>query len=598
MRLFFLCILLGAGIQAFAQSPVHYHLDLSNVQQHELGVTITFPALPDEALQLQMPAASPGRYAEHAFAKNVYNLMATDQNGDTLTVYRSDVDRWEVVGHEGYAKVHYTLFANRADGTYSGVDNRKVHLNMPATFVYGNAMEDRPVQLTWDPTQKPGWEVATQLEKIDEATFLAPNYYYFYDSPTFIGPIDWRRWTTTSDGKEYTIELAMIHEGTDAELNAYAEWVKAIVEEQKAVYGGLPDFDFGRYTFLCAYNPWVSGDGMEHRNSTICSSSGNLAENADRLIGTISHEFFHAWNVERIRPADLEPFDFTKANMSDALWFAEGFTSYYDDLVLKRADIISADEYVEGLAGTINYVYNSPGRRYRNPVEMSRQAPFVDAASSIDPTNFSNTFISYYSYGAVLGLMLDLELRIRFSEVSLDTYMQYLWRHFGRSEVPYTITDLRLALEEVTGDAAFAKSFFNRHIYDAQLIDLPERLRSFGVDMQRAYPDASDFKGISFDSLARGWQLMSTILVNHSLYPAGVQQGDVVLTLDGRPLTNASIWESLETGSTHTITYMQNGKKEQGNFTVLPNRVWGLKRSKNRADDINARQVRWLGSKR
>ena len=104
------------------------------------------------------------------------------------------------------------------------------------------------------------------------------------------------------------------------------EWVKQIVNEQASIYGEFPEFDFNRYTFLLSYNPWIFGDGMEHRNSTVCSSKRNLADNAHRLIGTISHEFFHAWNVERIRPKTLEPFNFDKANMSDALWFAEGFT--------------------------------------------------------------------------------------------------------------------------------------------------------------------------------------------------------------------------------------------------------------------------------
>jgi len=597
LRWLLIWIVLGISVQGFAQLPIVYQLDLSNIHHHELGVSVIFSALPDDALRLHMPTASPGRYARHAFAKNIYDLVATNENGDTLNTYRTGIDTWEVTGHQGYAQVQYTLFANRADGTYSGVDNRKVHLNMPATFLYGNAMEDRPVHLTWNPTQKKGWEVATQLEQLDEATFRAPNYYYFYDSPTFIGPINWRRWTSTSNQKEYTIEVAMIHEGTETDLDAYAKWVKAIVEEQKAVYGSLPDFDFGRYTFLCAYNPWVAGDGMEHRNSTICSSSGNLADNASRLIGTISHEFFHAWNVERIRPADLEPFNFTKANMSDALWFAEGFTSYYDDLVLKRAGIISADEYITGLTGTINYVFNSPGRLHRNPVQMSRQAPFVDAAASIDPNNFGNTFISYYSYGAVLGLMLDLELRTRFDGITLDDYMQYLWTHYGQPEVPYTITDLRRALGEVTGDEAFAKNFFNRHIYDAQLTDLPERLSPFGIVMEKAYPDASDFRGMHLDSLASGWKINRTIPENHSLYAAGLERGDIILRLDGIRLSGDSVWETLVVGSTHSVTYLQNGKEERGTFTVLPNRVWILRGSEDLTEEMAGRQSAWLSSK-
>ncbi len=143
---------------------------------------------------------------------------------------------------------------------------------------------------------------------------------------------------------------------------------------------------------------------MEHRNSTIVTSTRSLADGADRNIGTVSHEFFHCWNVERIRPQSLEPFNFEDANMSGELWFAEGFTSYYDDLTLTRAGLIAQEDYIKGLTGTFNYVWNSPGRQFFNPIEMSYQAPFVDAARSVDDINRDNTFISYYSYGSMLGL--------------------------------------------------------------------------------------------------------------------------------------------------------------------------------------------------
>ena len=179
----------------------------------------------------------------------------------------------------------------------------------------------------------------------------------------------------------------------ESELDDYTKWVQDIVEEQKAIYGELPAFDFGKYTFLCSYNPWVYGDGMEHRNSTICSSKGNLYRHRVQLIGTISHEFFHAWNVERIRPKSLQPFAYDKANMSGELWFAEGFTSYYTGLVLCRAGIRAPESFVRGLSNNINYITNYTGRKYRTPIQMSQHAPYVDAANSNDPNNFNNTYV-------------------------------------------------------------------------------------------------------------------------------------------------------------------------------------------------------------
>ena len=348
---------------------IRYSVDISNAQRHELDISVTFPAVPPGVFTIKMPQASPGRYAQHNFAKNVYDLQAYSSTGDTLAVHPAGIAEWQIAGHDGAVRLEYTLFANDGDGTYSGVDDRKLHLNMPATFLYGEGLNDRPILIDFGNGQRRDeWEVASQLVPVNgEDRFrAAPNYYYFYDSPTLVGEMMRTDWTVTNpNGETQTIELAMMHEGSQEAFDEYVEWAKAIVLEQQKIFGELPRFDFGRYTFLCSYNPYISGDGMEHRNSTICSAPFGLEDRAKRLIGTLSHEFFHCWNVERIRPASLEPFEFDHANRSGELWFAEGFTSYFDDLVLTRAGIITPEEYADNLTGQLNYVLNSPGRDHR-----------------------------------------------------------------------------------------------------------------------------------------------------------------------------------------------------------------------------------------
>ena len=567
MRLLLLSTLTFISATLFAQDPIRYHVNLDNVQHHEIDITIDFPSLPQKALVVHMPTASPGRYAIHNFAKNVYDVKAMDSEGKSLAVYKKLADEWEIAGHDGHVTLQYTLFANRADGTYAGIDNRKVHMNMPATYAYGKEMPKRPVEITFDLSKRPNWKIATQLKKLADNKFYAPDYYYFFDSPTIIGDIDFRSFKSTSNGKEYTIEVAMDHEGTDKELDQYTDWVQKIVEEQKAVYGSLPDYDYGKYTFLCMYNPWVSGDGMEHRNSTVCTSKGNLAQNAKGVIGTVSHEFFHCWNVERIRPQSLEPFDFDKANMSGELWFAEGFTSYYTRLTLVRAGIITPEEYVGGLAGTINYVTNSPGRKYRNPIQMSQHAPFVDAAKSIDPNNYGNTFVSYYSYGSYLGLALDLTLRSKFEEVSLDDLMRYMWEHFGKTEIPYQIPDIEKALAAITKDAAFAKSFFAQYIYQSNLPDLQGLLKEFGVQLQLDKIGKAANVRVSYGK--DGATVKSTISQNHSFYAAGINNGDKILTINGTlPTEENGLLTNLKIGQTYTLKYIQNGLEETGSFVA------------------------------
>jgi len=592
-RLILLSTLIFISATLFAQDPIRYQVNLDNVQHHEINITIDFPSLPQKALVVHMPTASPGRYAIHNFAKNVYDVKATDSEGNQLAVYKKLADEWEIAGHDGHVTFQYTLFANRADGTYAGIDNRKVHMNMPATFAYGKEMPKRPVEITFDLSKRPDWKVATQLKKLTDNKFYAPDYYYFFDSPTIIGDIDFRSFKSMSNGKEYTIEVAMDHEGTDEELDKYTDWVQKVVEEQKAVYGSLPDYDYGKYTFLCMYNPWVSGDGMEHRNSTVCTSKGSLAQNAKGVIGTVSHEFFHCWNVERIRPQSLEPFDFDKANMSGELWFAEGFTSYYTRLTLVRAGIITPEEYVGGLAGTINYVTNAPGRKYRNPIQMSQHAPFVDAAKSIDPNNYGNTFVSYYSYGSYLGLALDLTLRSKFEKVNLDDLMRYMWEHFGKAEIPYQIPDIEKALGAITNDAAFAKSFFAQYIYQSDLPDLQGLLKQFGVKLQ--LENIGKAAGVRVSYGEDGATVKSNISQNHPLYAAGINKDDKILAVDGvLPTEDNGLLADLKIGQTYTLKYIQNGLEETGNFVAMQDPSLTISLSENIGKVMEGKRNKWL----
>ena len=166
------------------------------------------------------------------------------------------------------------------------------------------------------------------------------------DSPTEVSAFSVRTFTIADAPRAPVIRLAVHHTGTDAELDAFARDVERIVREAGRVYGEFPAFDGNTYTFIADYTPWANGDGMEHRNSTIVTSQASIRSNRLGLLDTISHEFFHAWNVERIRPRSLEPFNFEDANMSGELWLAEGFTSYYGPLVMLRAGLSETEDFI------------------------------------------------------------------------------------------------------------------------------------------------------------------------------------------------------------------------------------------------------------
>ena len=337
-------------VLAAAGQTNSYKISFENAVHHEAVIEATFPKLTMDTVSFRMSRTSPGRYALHEFAKNVYGFKATDSKGNPLRVHRPNPYEWKVTGHDGTINISYILFANRGGGTYAQIDETHAHLNIPATFMFVSDLKNRKIEVEFDVREDLNWKVATQLPLVSGTTYMAPNLYYFMDSPTEIS--DFTLKSFEIDGQ--TVQLALHHNGTEEEANQYFEKVKKTVLEQKKVYGELPEFDYGTYTFLACYIPNASGDGMEHRNSTILTSTRSLADGGMKgNIGTVSHEFFHAWNVERIRPKSLEPFDFEAADMSGALWFAEGFTSYYTNLILCRAGLISPKEYVEGLTGDL-----------------------------------------------------------------------------------------------------------------------------------------------------------------------------------------------------------------------------------------------------
>ena len=226
---------------------------------------------------------------------------------------------------------------------------------------------------------------------------------------------------------------------------------------------------------------------MEHRNSTILTGSASLGAQDQMLemLSTAAHEFFHSWNVERIRPRSLEPFKLDAPNPSGELWFAEGFTSYYERLVMQRSGLWNVSRLASRIGDMLDTVIRSPARKYRSAEEVSRLAQFVDQASWSDPTNLDNTFLSYYTWGAAIGLGLDLSLRTRTDhKVTLDHYMRRLWQDYGRPEAtaegrvarPYTINDLRDVLEEVSTDPEFANDFFDRYIQGRDVVDYQQLL--------------------------------------------------------------------------------------------------------------------------
>jgi predicted metalloprotease with PDZ domain len=543
-------LVLTLSASAFAQSPVTYRLSFPELEHHWMQVEIRFADVPTGTLQIHMSRSSPGRYAIHEFAKNVYDVEIDDGSGRALIVDRPNTSEWDVPAQSGTVRVRYRVFGNQTDGTYLGLDTTHAHINIPAALMWAHGLEDREARITFDLPAGKNWKVATELHPTgDPHTFAAANLGYLIDSPTELSNFVLRTFQVEqrpgSTVKE-TFRLALHHNGTDREADRLAADLERIVREESAVFGELPAYEGGTYTFIADYLPDALRDGMEHRNSAFLTSPGALRVPDERfdIVSTAAHEFFHCWNVKRIRPKSLEPFNLETANASGELWLAEGFTSYYEALVLQRTGLATTAQTAETLGRALDAVIRSAGRRHRSAEEMSRMAPFVDPAVGDDQTNFDNTYLSYYTWGTAIALGLDLSLRERSEgKITLDDFMRELWRQYGRAPGvegrvphPYTMQDLRDTLAAVSGERTFADDFFDRYVQGRDVVDYKTLLGRAGMLLKKRNPLRAWIGALTLN-FDRGRASVATPSVEGTpAYAAGLDEGDELVSIAGEPI--------------------------------------------------------------
>ena len=612
--LFVVLFLLSVPTLASAQTPVEYRLSFREPEHRLMEVVISFRDVPAGPLELRMSRSSPGRYALHEFAKNVFDVRVTDGSGVALPVTRPNPHQWNVTGHAGAVRVAYRIFGDRIDGTYLAIDSTHAHINMPSALMWARGLDERPVTIRFDAPVGANWRVGTQLfPGVDPWTYTAPNLQYLMDSPTEFSAFSLRTFTIANAPGSPLVRLVVHHMGTDAELDAFAGDVERVVRETRRVYGEYPAFEGNMYTFIADYLPWASGDGMEHRNSTMLTSAGSIRSDRSGLLDTAAHEFFHAWNVERIRPRSLEPFDFEAANMSGELWLVEGFTNYYGPLVVLRAGLRQPGDFTDVMASIINHVQMSPGRGLRSPEEMSRLAPFVDAAASIDRTSVNNTYISYYTWGAAIALGLDLTLRDRTDgKVTLDHYMQALWQKYGRPggrapgyvDHPYTMADLKDTLASVAGDVRFADDFFARFIQGRDVVNYGRLLARAGLALRPVSPGRAFAGPLRLQDLQGRPRVVGAVPFGSPAYQAGLERDDVILAVAGRDVASAADFgraiSGRKPGDQVPLVFERRGQRVTGMLRLVENPQVEIVRAEDAGQTLTQEQRRfrdaWLSS--
>jgi predicted metalloprotease with PDZ domain len=552
-----LLLLLVSGVASAQALPlkIKYWLAMSQPNSHLFEVTIEvgLPAEKVSSVDFQMAKWSPGRYGVFDFAKNVQEVKARaacpaglDCSVPDLEVTRLDDQTWRAqVGNfkpPGMSVMFsYKVFANDLSGTFSKLDARHANFNGHNIFMYVVNHKQIPVGLSINPPKS--WRITNgRMDRSDQTEWQFPNWDIMVDTPTEIAP-DWTEDTFKVDGKTYRVVVHSLGpEG--GKRRALVRDIERVVRAEVAMWGP-PEFD--SYTFLIHFaNDGQSGDGMEHLTSTQIILPGTLSDPAmfDSTVDTVAHEFFHVWNVKRLRPIELGPWDFTRPVNTRGLWIAEGITNYYGHLMLRRAGYwIDANLWTR-LAQQITEVENAPGSRLMSAEESSLSAPFIDDAPHAQQTNLLYTSISYYPKGEVVGLALDLLIRGKTNgKASLDDVMRRMYEEFylkspnatyylrGRG---YRPEDFQRVATEVAG--ADMSDFFKRHVRGVEPPPYDEAFAQVGLRLV-SEPRQPVSIGLNADEEDTINLKISRVRPNSPASDAGWEAGDKVVLLGGLRIT-------------------------------------------------------------
>jgi len=549
-----------------------YILSLNNPSSHLLSLSIECDTGGAPEIAVEFPAWSPGRYFIYDFARNVQDLSAVDGLGRPLTAEKIGKGRWRIAcrGAERVV-VTYRIYAATLSGTFSCLDDRHASINGSSVFAWIVGRETEEIALTIDAPE--GWNIYTSLRRrrrAGQTRWIAPNYDLLIDSPIEIGRPLVRTFRYKDVNYHIVFDIAGAS-GTTRSRRVRMQIDRFVGDIEKTVAAytvafGRPEFD--DYYFLINIDPFApGGDGMEHLASTRLVINGYITdeETYNDLIGVASHEFFHIWNVKRMRPAELGPFNYSSEHHTTLLWLAEGFTQYYGHLMLRRAGVWDDRQFHKEMASEINSVDRSPGRFHRNLRESSFDT--WHAVSRRNPTgatsNFRNTYVNYYQKGAVVALMLDLHIRrLTGNRRSLDDLIRDLYRT-SYADMPldgyylrgrgYTEEDVLAACARVGGVAA--RRYLKRLIAAREELDYNAALSHVGLHVvrggsarHRKKEKRPFFIGVSTadgGSPGNGDAVtIENIIPGSPAEAAGLSVDDVVIALDGERVT-LKRWEKV-----------------------------------------------------
>ena len=575
--------------------PIEYTVSLNAPQTQMVDIRMVIRKLDGPTVDVAMPVWRPGRYEVLNPAGGVRDVRAVTSAGNSLPIVKTDKTTWHITtGGAEEVAVTYRVYANSLGDRTRHVDDTHAFLSGATVFFHVPDRLKDPVLVNIEAPAS--WKIATGLECVpgNPRKLFAPNYDVLVDSPLEIGLHDLLKFEV--NGKPHQIA---IWGGAKYDPDKLKANFAKIVKSQADLFGDMP---YSRYLFLIHAGPDASG-GTEHLNSTIIQRPRRFLENPEAyqtFFRTVSHEFFHTWNVKQFRPAGIHPYDYMRENYTDLLWVVEGTTSYYGDLTNVRVGISKPDDYLRTLSDAIHAIRNRPGARVQSLAESSFDAWIKFSRSAPDNANFT---VSFYDLGALASLLMDMELRSRTgNRVSLDDVMREMYRRFPLSGNGYTKADI-IALLETISESQW-HDFFARYINGTDQYPFESALETVGLELS-IQPESKDDRIIqcSYAGLnladRNGGAVVRSVLSDGPAYAAGVLLGDEIVAVNGRRVSASEFDEwigLLQPGDTVTLHIIRRDELRTVPFKLAgkPNGRWEVSRVKDPNDSQKAAYQSWL----
>lgn len=525
-----LVILLAVGMTAKSQVKIGFEVSFIEPQAHYAEVEMTISGVIKDYIDVKMPVWTPGSYLIREFSKSVEGFAAT-ANGKALKYEKVRKNAWRVYSTRANTiKIKYRVYAFEVSVRTSFIDDTHAFLSSTGIFMYPDGLLKTPSTVKIIPYK--GWtKVSTGLEPVagKEFTYTASDFDILFDSPIEVGNQD--TFEFTASGVKHTV--AMYGGGNYDKKRLKVDMAK-IVEQGTAIYGENPN---KHYTFI-VHNFFAGGGGLEHLNSTVLGASRDgyaTEEGYKGFLNLVAHEYYHLWNVKRMRPIALGPFDYDNENYTTNLWVAEGFTAYYENKLMLRAGFITEKEFVEQLVNVVSNVSNVPGARVQSVAEASYDA-WIKLYRPNENSN--NTTISYYAKGEVVGILMDIAIsQATKGARSLDDVMKAMYLQNKAQKRGYTDIEFKAMVEKISGEDF--TDFWAKYVNGTYLPEYKKYFGYVGVKVTNEYEGkSSPYLGVT-SKKTEGRMFIAAVLRNSAAWVDGLNVNDELISIDGIPIEAA-----------------------------------------------------------